>query len=110
MTDSAGAPGAQPLGTKPPAPLALKLLVGLGLLADAGLAILLIAISGFVFGGPEGARGEASAVAGWSATLAICVLSPALGLWMWRRGRRDLALSMIWLPAIAVLLGLIYLA
>lgn len=101
MSETAGAP-------VQPAPLALKLLAGLGLLANAGLAILLIAISGFVFGGPEGARGEASAVAGWGSTLAICVLSPALGLWMWRRRRWDLALAMIWLPLLAFLLGVIF--
>ena len=88
-----------------PAPLALKVAISLGLLVNAGLAILLIAISGFVFGGPEGARGEASAVMGWGSTLAVCVLSPLLGLWMWRRGRRDLALAMTWLPPLAFLVG-----
>ncbi|MFG1281663.1 hypothetical protein V5F34_10280 [Xanthobacter autotrophicus] len=89
----------------PAAPLALKLAIGLGLLANAGLAILLIAISGFVFGGPEGANGEASAVAGWGSTLAISILAPALGLMMWRRGRRDLALAMVWLPPLALVVG-----
>ncbi|MEP9353162.1 hypothetical protein ABLE93_06130 [Xanthobacter sp. KR7-65] len=80
--------------------------MGLGLVADAGLVILLIAISGFVFGGPEGARGEASAVMGWGSTLAVCILSPALAIWMWRRGRRDLALAMVWLPILALFVGL----
>ncbi|MDI4664185.1 hypothetical protein K9U40_07545 [Xanthobacter autotrophicus] len=94
------------------APLALKLAITLGLLANAGLAILLIAISGFViaisgfvFGAQEGANGEASAVAGWGSTLAISVLAPILGLMMWRRGRRDLALAMVWLPPLALLVG-----
>ena len=80
--------------------------MGLGLLVDAGIVILLIAISGFVFGGPEGARGEVSAVMGWASTLGITLLSPAMGLWMWRRGRRDLALAMVWLPPLAFMLGL----
>ncbi|MEP9351178.1 hypothetical protein [Xanthobacter sp. KR7-225] len=89
-----------------PAPtLALKVAIVLGLLADAGLVVLLIAISGFVFGGPEGARGEASAVAGWGMSLAVCLLSPLFGLLMWRRGRRDLALAMVWLPPLAILVG-----
>jgi len=92
---------------QPPAPLALKLAIALGLVINAGLAALLIGISGFVFGGPEGARGEASAVLGWGSTLAICLLSPALGLWMWRRNRRDLALAMMWLPPLAFLVGVV---
>lgn len=85
--------------------LALKVAITLGILADAAIVVLLIAISGFVFGGPEGARGEASAVAGWGISVAVCVLSPLLGLVMWRRGRRDLALAMAWLPPLAILVG-----
>ncbi|ABS69309.1 hypothetical protein [Xanthobacter versatilis] len=89
----------------PAAPLALKLALSLGLLANAGLAILLIAISGFVFGAQEGANGEASAVAGWGSTLAISVLAPVLGLMVWRRGRHQLALAMVWLPPLALMVG-----
>ncbi|MGR7997299.1 hypothetical protein [Xanthobacter sp. ZOL 2024] len=92
--------------TAVPAPTrASKVVVGLGLLADAALVVLLLAISGFVFGGPEGAGGEMSAVVGWSLTLAVCILSPLLGLLMWRRGRVDLALAMTWLPVVALLVG-----
>lgn len=79
--------------------------MALGLLVDTGLVTLFIAISGFVFGGPEGARGEASAVAEWSLAVGICVLGPILGLVMWRRGRRDLALAATWLPPLALLVG-----
>ncbi|MFG1295947.1 MULTISPECIES: hypothetical protein [Xanthobacter] len=91
----------------PAAPLALKVAIALGLLADAALVVLLLGISGFVFGGPEGAQGAGAAIAGWGMTLAVCILSPLLAWPMWRRGRRDLALAMIWLPVIALLLGLI---
>ncbi|MFG1370933.1 hypothetical protein V5F32_02030 [Xanthobacter oligotrophicus] len=87
------------------APLALKFAFSLGLLANAGLAILLIAISGFVFGAQEGANGEASAVAGWGSAFSVTVLAPALGLMVWRRGRRQLALAMVWLPPLALLVG-----
>ena len=79
--------------------------MALGLLADAALVVLLIAISGFIFEGPEGANGAASAVAGWGMSLAVCVLSPLMGLMMWRRGRRDLSLVMGWLPPLAMLVG-----
>lgn len=79
--------------------------MALGFLADAALVILLLAVSGFVFSGPEGANGEASAVAGWGISLAVCVISPLMGIMMWRRGRRDLALGMVWLPPLAMLVG-----
>lgn len=89
-----------------PAPTrALQAAIALGLIADAGLVILLLAISGFVFGGPEGANGELSAVIGWSLTLAVCVISPLIGLVMWRRQRWDLALAITWLPGVALLVG-----
>lgn len=88
--------------------LLLKLVMGLGLLGDAGLAILLIAISGFVFGGPEGANGEASAVIAWSSALAVTVIAPALSLFMWRRGRRDHAIALTWLPPLGLLVGALF--
>lgn len=73
------------------------------LLADAGVVILLIAISGFVFGGPEGARGEIHAVMEWAGAVAAFVIPPALGLWFWRRGRPDVGLAFAWLPPLAAL-------
>ncbi len=84
-----------------------KALIGFGLLADAGLVALLIAVSGFIFEGPEGARGEISAVLGWSTALLVCILSPALGLYAWRKGRQGLASALTWLPPAAALLGLL---
>lgn len=92
-------------GARPRAPLSLRLSLALGLLANAGVAILLIAISGFIFGTQEGAGGEASAVMGWGFTLGSCLLSPALALWLWRTGRRGGALAMMWLPPLAFVVG-----
>jgi hypothetical protein len=88
-----------------PASWALKAAVILGLIADAGLVVLLLVVSGFVFNGPAGADG--AAIAGWGMTLAVCILSPLLAWPMWRRGRRDLALAMIWLPVLALLIGIL---
>jgi hypothetical protein len=67
--------------------------------------VLLIAVSGFVFSGPEGANGASAALAGWGMSLAVCILSPLMGLMMWRRGRRDLSLAMVWLPPLAMAVG-----
>lgn len=89
-----------------PASWVSRLALVLGLLADAGLATLLIAISGFVFGGPEGARGETSAVVSWGLSLAVTVLAPAIALWLWRHGRRDIAVAAAWLPPLALMVGI----
>ena len=78
------------------------------LLADAGGVILLIAISGFVFGGPEGARGEFYAVMGWAGAVATFLIPPALGLWFWRRGRPDMGLALAWLPPLAAMAALAF--
>lgn len=91
MTESA--PEAQPQAS-----LAAKLALFVGLLADAGIAVLLIAISGFVFGGPEGANGEFYAVLGWSLAFGAAVLGPAIGLFLWRKRHYSLALLLTWLP------------
>ena len=85
----------------------MKVAVTLGLLADAGLVVLLLALAGVVFGAGQGAGGEGSVILGWSLTLAVCVIAPLLALPMWRRGRRDIALATIWLPVIALLLGIL---
>ncbi len=100
----------------PPTPLpppqaagwGLKVAMAFGLLADAGVVILLIAISGFVFGGPEGARGEIHAVMGWAGAVATFVVPPALGLWFWRRGRPDVGVALAWLPPLAALAALAF--
>ncbi|MFG1344582.1 hypothetical protein V5F59_06795 [Xanthobacter autotrophicus DSM 431] len=102
-----GAPEAQPQALPSGPSLAGKLFLTLGLLVNAGLAALLIGISGFVFGGPEGARGEFYAVLEWSITLGICVVGPVLGLFLWRRGLRGLALAMTWLPPLAFFIGVV---
>ena len=85
--------------------MALKVAIGLGLLADAALVLLLLWVSGFVFSGPEGANGAPAAVAGWGMTLMVCIVAPLLARPMWKRGRRDLALAMVWLPPLALLVG-----
>ncbi|WP_454916745.1 hypothetical protein [Xanthobacter sediminis] len=90
-----------------PAPTwALKAAIGLGLVADAALVVLLLAVSGSVFGGPEGTDGAFAAIAGWSGALAVCILAPLVALFLWRRGQRDVAIATVWLPIVALLVGI----
>jgi hypothetical protein len=56
----------------------LALLI-LAAIADLLLAVLLIAVSGFIFGGHEGMGGDPSAVLVWSAGLLACVATPIAG-------------------------------
>lgn len=55
--------------------------------ADIGLAALLVAVSGFVFGAQEGLGGDPLAVAEWSIALAACLAAPVFGFVLRRRGR-----------------------
>ena len=56
--------------------LALLIFATIG---DLLLAVLLVAVSGFIFGSHEGMGGESSAVALWSAALAACLAAPITG-------------------------------
>jgi hypothetical protein len=60
----------------------VSIVLGLLIFATIGdllLAVLLIAISGFIFGDHEGMGGDPSAVAIWSAGLAACLAAPIAG-------------------------------
>jgi hypothetical protein len=81
--------------------LVLVLLI-LASLADAALALLLIAVSGFFFGsGPEGMHGELSAVAIWTAGLIACIAAPVAGFVLRRFGRVGLGFAVACIPPIA---------
>jgi hypothetical protein len=73
--------------------------------ADGLLAVLLIAVSGFVFGGgPEGGHGDPSEVAIWSAGLILCIAAPIAGFVLRSFGRTGGGLVVAWLPPIGALL------
>ncbi len=68
---------------------------------DLALAALLIAISGFIFGGgPEGMNGSLWPAIGWSAAFASCFIAPIVGMIVLRRGKAGLGVFIAWLPAI----------
>jgi hypothetical protein len=77
----------------------------LGAIADLLLVVLLIAVSGFVFGsGPEGAHGDPSGVAMWGAGVLVCLAAPIAGFVLRAFGRAGTGVLVAWLPLIAALL------
>jgi hypothetical protein len=76
----------------------MMVLLILATIVDLGLAALLVGISGFIFEGPEGMRGDPAAVAMWVAALAACLAAPVVGFILRGRGRAGLGLVVACLP------------
>jgi hypothetical protein len=74
-------------------------------IADLGLAALLVAISGFIFGsGPEGLAGDPGASGAWIAALSACLAAPVVGFLLRWRGLPRAGATVALVPA---MLGLI---
>jgi hypothetical protein len=74
-------------------------------IVDVLLGVLLIAVSGFVFGGgPEGGHGELTGVAMWTIGMLSCTAAPILGFVLRSLGRPGIGALVAWLPPIAALL------
>ena len=71
----------------------------IGTIADTLLAILLIALSGFIFGGgPEGMGGAPADAAVWIGGLVACAAAPVLGFMVRRRGKPGVGALIAWVP------------
>jgi hypothetical protein len=81
----------------------LALLV-IATVADLGLAILLIAVSGFIIGGGPEALHNVASTAAWAGALAACIVAPAVGFILRRRGSPNAGATVALVPA---MLGLI---
>ena len=58
----------------------MLVLLVLAAIVDASLALLLVAVSGFVLGpGPESSNGDPAAVISWTAALIGCIATPIAG-------------------------------
>ncbi len=80
----------------------MKALLIAATVADLGLAALLIAVSGFIFGGgPEGQGGALPSAAAWSAAFLACLAAPPAGFVLYRRGQDGWGVVIGWLPPIA---------
>jgi hypothetical protein len=74
---------------------------------DGVLALLLVAISGLIFGGgPEGLNGEVSAVILWTIGFVWCLVAPVIGFWLRRAGRVKVAAIVALMPLPVALLFL----
>ena len=73
----------------------------LGTIVDLLLAALLIAVSGFVFGGPEGGHGEITGVLMWSFRMVCCAGAPVGGFLLRAKGRPGTGIIVAWVPPLA---------
>jgi hypothetical protein len=84
----------------------LKIFCAIGVVADLALAVLLVGLSGFIFGGgPEGMDGEAGAATVWWASFIVTLAAPILGILLLRRGRPAVGVLIAWAP---VIIGLLF--
>jgi hypothetical protein len=74
---------------------------------DLGLAVLLIALSGFVLGpGPESMHADPAATALWAGMLAGSIAAPLVGFVLFAR-RPCCACMLAWLPPVVTLLAVV---
>jgi hypothetical protein len=84
----------------------LKIFCAIGVVADLALAVLLVGLSGFIFGGgPEGMHGEAGAATVWWTGFIATLAAPILGILLLRRGRPGIGVLIAWAP---VIIGLLF--
>ena len=85
----------------------VKALLILAALVDVALAVLLVGVSGFLFGtGPESMHGGAAALLGYVAAVIACVAAPIVGLILARRGKSTPGIIIAWMPPAGALLAL----
>jgi hypothetical protein len=79
-------------------------LIGLlifGTIADLLLACVLVAVSGFIFGGgPQGMSGDPGGTAMWMLALVGSLGAPVAGFALWRYGRAGIGAAITWLPPV----------
>ena len=83
----------------------MKIVYAIAVVADLALAVLLVALSGFIFGGgPEGMHGEAAAAITWWVGLISTLAAPIVGFLLLRRGRPGVGVLIAWAPVAIALL------
>jgi len=84
-----------------------NVLLFIAAILDVTLAVILIGISGFLFGtGPESMHGGALATAIYAAAVIGSLAAPVAGLVFHRRGKTAIGMLIVWLPPAGALLAL----
>jgi hypothetical protein len=84
----------------------VKIVLAIAALVDLALALLLVAVSGFVFGdGPESMHAGAGLAAGYILAILVCIAAPAAGFMLNAGGRRKLALALALMPPLGALIA-----
>lgn len=85
----------------------MRALLVIAAVLDAAVAALLIAVSGFIFGGgPESMNAGALAAALYGAAVIACLVAPFIGFMFNRRGKGPLGLTIACLPLAGALIAL----
>jgi hypothetical protein len=83
----------------------MKILLAVGALVDLALAALLVAVSGFIFGGgPEGMHGDIWPEIGWWAMFIAALGAPVVGVLLMRHKRPGTGALIGWMPVIVAAL------
>jgi hypothetical protein len=84
-----------------------NVLLFIAAIVDVALAVLLIGVSGFLFGsGPESMHGGALLTVAYAAAVIFCFAAPVGGLVFHRRGKTAAGMLIVWLPPTGALLAL----
>jgi len=76
-------------------------------IVDLGLAVLMVAVSGFVFGaGPESMHGDLVIAALWTGMLVGSIAAPIAGFVLHARKKAGLAILIAWLPPVVALIAI----
>lgn len=85
-----------------------KVSLVLATIIDLGIALLLIAVSGFLFEtGPESLRASGGVEVVYAAGIIACVAAPIAGFVLYGTGRAAPAQFVAWLPVVGAVVALI---
>jgi hypothetical protein len=99
-----GVPEAIEIGHESDAPYMMVVLLVVASIIDATLAVLLIVISGFIFGdGPEGMGGAISGAIPWSVGFVGSIVAPVAGFLLRRAGKAGIGVAVAFMPPVVTL-------
>lgn len=75
-----------------------------GTIADLLLACVLVTVSGFIFGGPEGMSGDAAGVAMFGIGLIVCLGAPVAGFILRAHDKLGIGALLTWVPPIVAVI------